>query len=93
MLRRHVLACLLTLALAPPAAAQTADTIDAFVTAELTRQRIPGLALVVVRDGRIAKVAGYGLADREKQVPGPRSARSGSSSSPPASCCWPRTAS
>jgi CubicO group peptidase (beta-lactamase class C family) len=69
MLRRHVLAALLTLAVAPRAIAQPADAIDAFVTAEMTRQRVPGVALVVVRDGRIVKIAGYGVADREKNVP------------------------
>jgi D-alanyl-D-alanine carboxypeptidase len=70
MPRRHVLAALLTLVLAPSAFAQaTADAIDAYVRAEMTRQNIPGIALAVVRDGRITKIAGYGIADREKNVP------------------------
>jgi D-alanyl-D-alanine carboxypeptidase len=68
MLRRHLLFTLLTLAAAPRADAQPAD-IDAFVKAEMTRQNIPGIALVVVRDGRITKIAGYGVADRDKNVP------------------------
>jgi CubicO group peptidase (beta-lactamase class C family) len=71
MLRRHALLALLTFALAAPALAQAPagrDAIDAFVTAELERQKIPGLALAVVRDGTVTKIAGYGLADREQQV-------------------------
>jgi D-alanyl-D-alanine carboxypeptidase len=68
MLRRHLLVALLTLVLAPRAIAQPAD-VDAFVKAEMTRQNIPGIALAVVRDGRITKIAGYGVADREKNVP------------------------
>jgi len=30
-----------------------ADAVDDFVRAEMKRQRVPGLALAVVRDGRI----------------------------------------
>jgi D-alanyl-D-alanine carboxypeptidase len=74
MLRRYALSALLTLALAPaalaqaPATAAAADAIDAYVTAEMQRQKIPGLALAVVRDGKVMKIAGYGLADREQNV-------------------------
>lgn len=32
-------------------------------------QRIPGLSLVVIKDGRIVKAAGYGVADRKLQTP------------------------
>lgn len=39
------------------------------MSAEMERQKVVGLALAVIRDGRIAHVAGYGYADREKQVP------------------------
>ena len=77
MLRRHALSALLTFAVISPAwaqapggaAASAADAIDAYVTAEMQRQRIPGVALAVVRDGTVTKIAGFGLADREQKVP------------------------
>ena len=34
----------------------------------MKRQNIPGLSLVVVKDGKIVKAAGYGLADRQLNV-------------------------
>lgn len=74
MLRRYALSALLTLALAPaafaqaPSKASAADAVDDYVTAEMQRQKIPGIALAVVRDGKVTKIAGYGLADREQNV-------------------------
>ncbi len=70
MLRRLALAALFTLVVAPATSAQTkADGIDDYVKAEMQRQRIPGIALAVMRDGKPVKMAGYGLADREQNVP------------------------
>jgi len=46
-----------------------ADRVDAKVQAEIKRQEIVGLAVVVIDDGKIAWTKGYGFADREKQVP------------------------
>lgn len=43
--------------------------IDAFAKAERERQKIPGLALAVIKDGQVLKAAGYGLANLEHQVP------------------------
>jgi D-alanyl-D-alanine carboxypeptidase len=40
-----------------------ADKTDDFVTAELKRQKIPGLSLAIVKDGKIIKAAGYGVAN------------------------------
>jgi CubicO group peptidase (beta-lactamase class C family) len=37
--------------------------IDAFVEAEMDAQRIPGLALAIVRNGRIVHMRGFGKAD------------------------------
>src|SRR5688500_167718 len=74
MLRRCALSVLLALALAPAAAAQAPasapvpDAVDDYVTAEMQRQKIPGVALAVVRNGTVTKIAGYGLADREQNV-------------------------
>jgi CubicO group peptidase (beta-lactamase class C family) len=47
---------------------QLSGKVDELVTAELYAQHIPGVALAVIRDGRIAKAAGYGLANVELGV-------------------------
>jgi CubicO group peptidase (beta-lactamase class C family) len=47
------------------AADETDAKVDAFVRSELQRQRIPGVALGVYRDGQLTKVRGYGLANVE----------------------------
>jgi hypothetical protein len=46
-----------------------ADSIDDYIRTAITQQRIPGLALAVIRDGRPVKVATYGLANVELHVP------------------------
>jgi CubicO group peptidase (beta-lactamase class C family) len=43
--------------------------VDEFVRAEMSRQKIPGLALAVMRDGQIIKARGYGLSNVELDVP------------------------
>jgi CubicO group peptidase (beta-lactamase class C family) len=42
--------------------------IDDFVKAEMERQKIPGVSLAVVRDGRAVLVKGYGFANLEHKV-------------------------
>jgi N-acyl-D-amino-acid deacylase len=42
--------------------------VDSFVQAEMTRQRIPGVAVGIVRKGTVVKSAGYGLANVEHEV-------------------------
>jgi CubicO group peptidase (beta-lactamase class C family) len=54
------------------AAAQTAATTAAvtdYVKAEMQRQHIPGLSLLVVKNGKIVRAEGFGLANVELQVP------------------------
>jgi CubicO group peptidase (beta-lactamase class C family) len=46
-----------------------ADQIDRYVETQLQRQHIPGLSLVVIRNGRVVKMRGYGLANLELKVP------------------------
>jgi CubicO group peptidase (beta-lactamase class C family) len=62
---------LLALASARPASAQTAPIakIDEFVRAEMARQKIPGVAIAVVKNGAVVKIDGYGYANVEHQVP------------------------
>lgn len=43
--------------------------VDRLVATEMRRQRIPGLALAVIKDGRIVKAAGYGVANLEHHSP------------------------
>src|SRR5580692_10546675 len=50
-------------------AADQPDAIDKYVQAEMARQKIPGLALLVSRSGRVVRAHGYGLANVELQVP------------------------
>ena len=47
----------------------TADPTDDFVRAEMKRQNIPGLSLAVVKDGKVIKAAGYGVANRKTNEP------------------------
>ncbi len=49
---------------------QLANTkVDTFVQAELIRQRIPGLSLVVQQDGKVIYAKGYGYANLEQALP------------------------
>ncbi|RKH58449.1 serine hydrolase domain-containing protein [Corallococcus llansteffanensis] len=54
-----------------PAAAQAPlrGRLDAFVRAELARQKVPGVAVGVVSHGKVVLAKGYGFANLEHQVP------------------------
>lgn len=60
---------------APPAAVGSAlapqqlAAIDAFVTTEMARQQIPGVAVGIYRQGDVLLTKGYGLANLELNVP------------------------
>ena len=56
------------LLLTRPAFAQP-DRTDEFIKAEMKRQNIPGLSLAVIKDGRIVKAEGYGLANIKLNTP------------------------
>lgn len=51
------------------ATAQTPDPVDQYVQQEMQKRQIPGLALLVVRNGEIVKSQGYGYSNVELQVP------------------------
>jgi len=59
----------LVLSMQLAAAAQGADEVARSVRAEMASQHIPGLALLVSRDGRPIRAEGYGLANVELNVP------------------------
>jgi CubicO group peptidase (beta-lactamase class C family) len=50
-------------------AAARADKVDDYVKAEMQRQKIPGTSIAVLKEGKIIKVQGYGLANVELNVP------------------------
>jgi CubicO group peptidase (beta-lactamase class C family) len=51
------------------AGATRADEIDDLINAQIKKRQIPGLSLAVLRDGKVIKAAGYGLANMELNVP------------------------
>jgi len=55
------------LSLAATVAAQ-ADRADEFIKAEMQRQKIPGLSLVVLKNGQVVKSAGYGWASTKLKI-------------------------
>jgi CubicO group peptidase (beta-lactamase class C family) len=57
----------LLLSMVSPASAR-ADKVDDYVRAEMLEQKIPGLSIAVVQDGKVVKAQGYGLANVELNV-------------------------
>jgi CubicO group peptidase (beta-lactamase class C family) len=57
--------CLLAVALATAA---YADATDDFIAAQMRSQNIPGISLAIIKDGKIVKAQGYGLADIERKI-------------------------
>ena len=57
--------------LAIPCHAQNSisSKVDEYLKAEMQQQRIPGLAVAIIKDGQIVYAKGHGLANVEHQVP------------------------
>jgi len=68
MLPRRIHICALAFLLIASVTTR-ADKIDDFVKAEMEKQHVPGVSIVVVKDMKIIKMAGYGLANVELNVP------------------------
>ena len=64
--RNSLLALVMLLALT---VAARADKVDEYVKAEMKKQHIPGVSIAVVKDGKVIKAEGYGLANVELNVP------------------------
>ncbi len=62
------IACWLLLTAAGLAQASP-DPVDQYIQAEMTKRQIPGLSLLVVRDGKTVRAQGYGFSNVELQVP------------------------
>ncbi|UGQ46292.1 serine hydrolase domain-containing protein [Massilia endophytica] len=46
-----------------------ADELDSYLKSEMARNHIPGAAVAVLKDGKLVKLAAYGVADLENNVP------------------------
>ena len=57
--------CSITLA----SAFAQSDAVDKYVQSEISKQQIPGVALLVSRNGQIVRARGYGMANVELRVP------------------------
>ena len=69
-LSRAVAAASLAALLAfPEPQADPVAAVDAFVRAEMARQHIPGVAVAIVKGGKVLLSQGFGLANVEHQVP------------------------
>jgi CubicO group peptidase (beta-lactamase class C family) len=68
-LRHGIVLALLTIWTWSIAVGQESDAVDQFVRAEMGKQHIPGLALLVSRNGQPVRKQGYGLSNVELQVP------------------------
>jgi CubicO group peptidase (beta-lactamase class C family) len=57
----------------PPSSSETqggaaADAVDDYLHAVVEKNQVPGMALAIVRDGRIERLSAYGLADLESEA-------------------------
>ena len=52
-----------------PASAQSDAAVSDYVHSQMQKQHIPGVAILVARDGTIVRAEGFGLANVELQVP------------------------
>ena len=62
-------ALLVALVASPQPQADPVAAVDAFVRAEIARQRVPGVAVAAVKAGKVLVSRGFGLANVEHQVP------------------------
>ena len=67
--RRLILSLCLLLGVFSSLVRAQGDGIDAYVRAEMDKRRIPGVALVVIQQGKVSKLQGYGVANVEHDVP------------------------
>jgi D-alanyl-D-alanine carboxypeptidase len=62
----HAICALMMLMLAAPV---RADRVDDIISEEMSAQHIPGLALAVMRDGKVLRFGGYGESNTESKTP------------------------
>ena len=49
--------------------ASSSDAFDAYIQSRMQRRHIPGVSVAIVRDGKVVRAKGYGLANVELSVP------------------------
>src|SRR4051812_14992043 len=54
---------------AAPANTGLMEKVDAFVRAEMEREKVPGVAVAIVNHGEVILAKGYGLSNVELRVP------------------------
>jgi CubicO group peptidase (beta-lactamase class C family) len=59
----------LTLISADPHPVAAQQNVDAFINDRMRELRIPGLSVAVIKNGKIVREKGYGLADVETNTP------------------------
>lgn len=64
-----VLVLLVVASFSPSSVFSQTDSVDEYIQAEMKKRLIPGLALVVIQNGEIVKMKGYGYANLEHNVP------------------------
>ena len=69
MRRNFVTLITIILLISTSAAAQQTDKIDEYILSEMQKEKVPGLALAIIKDGKVVKAKGYGFANVEHQVP------------------------
>src|SRR5580765_5053721 len=68
--RKSIAGILFTFLLCAFTSAQSIDeNVDHYIQAEMAKRKIPGLALLVAKNGTIVRAQGYGFSNVELQVP------------------------
>ncbi len=68
-MNQRLLLSVLLYSLLSPGLPARADQVDDYLKGEMEKRRIPGLALMVVEDGKATRAQGYGMANLELSVP------------------------
>jgi CubicO group peptidase (beta-lactamase class C family) len=69
MLNRVLIFLSLCIAISAFAWYSRADAVDDLVRQQMSKSRIPGIAIAVVKDGKVIKSAGFGVADAQTLAP------------------------
>lgn len=66
---KEILSAITLFLLTMPGYAQQLDAADEFINMRFKEMQIPGIAVAVVKDGKIIKAKGYGMANLETSTP------------------------
>jgi D-alanyl-D-alanine carboxypeptidase len=68
-MKRHCRPLLLVALMLALTAGLRADDVDDWVRAQMLVRHVPAVSIAVVKDGKLVKAAGYGVADLEHELP------------------------